>query len=147
LLLLRWHFLRQEQGQCQWEAAWKATAEELLSTWWWQKHHNNEKMMGDDGWRKKATHSYVELSYKKSELWQKTMSEFDFRHVRMRWIWVTLAVLKRHAPIPQTVVWLPTRRYYARELVKITFSPIEISLFLTMNECDYELPPIHCPVW
>jgi hypothetical protein len=45
----------------------------------------------------------------------------------------TFALLKRHAPIPHTVIGLPTRRYYAWELVKITFSPIEISLFLTMR--------------
>ena len=37
----------------------------------------NEKKQGDDGWRKKATHSYVELSYKKKELLAKN-------HVRIR---------------------------------------------------------------
>lgn len=36
-----------------------------------------KKMQGDDGWRKKATHSYVELSYKKKELLAKN-------HVRIR---------------------------------------------------------------
>jgi len=70
----------------------------------------------------------------------------------------TFALLKRHAPIPHTVVGLPTRRYYAWELVKITFSPIEMSLFwlcvwlhLHMNHLRFIVPsgnycvPI-CPV-
>lgn len=72
-----------------------------------------KKMQGDDGWRKKATHSYVELSYKKKELLAKN-------HVRIRLparayaaICGTFAVLTRHAPIPQIVVGLPSRRNYA----------------------------------
>ena len=58
----------QREWQRQRESVRKAKAEEHRSTWWWQKM---KKIQGGDGWRKKATHSYVELSYKKKNLWQK----------------------------------------------------------------------------
>lgn len=90
-----WQCRREWQRQR--ESVRKAKAEEHRSTWWWQKM---KKMQGGDGWRKKATHSYVELSYKKTELLAKN-------HVRIRLparayaaICGTFAVLTRHAPIP-----------------------------------------------
>lgn len=65
-----------------------------------------KKMQGDNGWRKKATHSYVELSYKKKELLAKN-------HVRIR------LPARAYAAICS----IDTSRPYSSDSGRVAFSP------------------------